>query len=135
MTSKASFSMRDVMVPVAEYVTPSDSLAAVTSIMQASGVRHLPVIDGHRIVGVISLADVFTVETLVNSDPDRTSAREAMAPDPFVVSPDDRLERVTHEMAVRHIGSAFVEEEGRIVGVFTTSDACRVLSGLLAETS
>jgi hypothetical protein len=34
-------------------------------------------------------------------------------------------------MAERHLGSAIVAREGQVIGIFTVTDACRVLSRLL----
>jgi CBS domain-containing protein len=36
-------------------------------------------------------------------------------------------------MAERHLGSALVTRGGKLVGIFTTTDACRALARLLRE--
>lgn len=51
--------------------------------------------------------------------------------DPYVVDPQTRLRAVVHTMAVKHIGSAIVIDNGKLVGIFTTVDACRILSSMI----
>ena len=55
-------------------------------------------------------------------------------PDVFAVSPDTELSEVLEEMAEEKYGCAVVQEkDGKVVGVFTTLDACRLLAELLDD--
>ena len=45
---------------------------------------------------------------------------------------DEPLDRVVLQMADRHLGSAMVARDGRVIGIFTVTDACRVLGRLLS---
>jgi acetoin utilization protein AcuB len=47
------------------------------------------------------------------------------------VRPDTPVDEVAREMADRRYGCAVVIEGGKVVGVFTTTDALRALSELL----
>ena len=58
---------------------------------------------------------------------------EAMSPEPYTVPPGAPIDAVAIDMARRKIGSAVVVNRGKVVGIFTTVDALRVLSGLLAD--
>jgi acetoin utilization protein AcuB len=58
---------------------------------------------------------------------------DVMTPHPYTVTPGAPLDEVASAMSRRKIGSAVVVEGGRVVGVFTTVDALRLLSALLAE--
>jgi acetoin utilization protein AcuB len=55
----------------------------------------------------------------------------AMTEKPYSVSPDTPLDEVAHTMASEKFGSAVVVQNGHVVGVFTTVDACRALGDLL----
>ena len=41
--------------------SPHDSIVEVMQIMESNGIRHLPVIDGDRVLGIISILDVMNV--------------------------------------------------------------------------
>jgi acetoin utilization protein AcuB len=56
---------------------------------------------------------------------------QVMSEKPYSVSPDTPLDEVAHTMASEKFGSAVVVQNGHVVGVFTTVDACRALGDLL----
>ncbi len=98
--------------------------------MQANGIRHLPVLQGERLIGVISERDVARAEAVGGSHLRRVRVADAMAPDPYTCHPDEHLRRVVSDMAVRRLGCVVVVERGRVVGIFTTVDALQRLAGL-----
>jgi len=107
------------------------SMAHAHSVMRAHGVRHLPVLEGGKLVGLVSERDLHLIETLKDVDPDEVSVEEAMSTDLYVVSPDAPLDEVTDAMAEKKYGSAIVMQNGHLVGIFTTVDLCRAMSALL----
>jgi len=125
---------------VGQYMTPSPhsiavdrTLADAHKIMRQFKIRHLPVLEGGRLVGVVSERDLHLVETLKDVNPSKVEVEDAMSPDPFVVTPDTPLQDVLVTMWRKKYGSAVVQEGREIVGVFTTIDALRVLITLLAR--
>ena len=60
-----------------------------------------------------------------------TCVSEAMSPDPYTVSPDTLLDDVVATMAAKKYGSAVVMQNHKVVGIFTTVDACRAFAELL----
>ena len=101
--------------------------------MRERGVRHLPVIDDGKVIGVVSQRDLYLLETLRGVDAARELVEEAMSSEPFVVDPDAALEDVAEAMAFHKHGSALVVEGSAIVGIFTTTDALRALTTLLRD--
>jgi len=99
--------------------------------MREYKIRHLPVLRGARIVGLVSDRDLNMVETLKDVDPRKVLVSEAMAQDPYLVSPDAALDEVVATMAQSKYGSAVVTQHDKVVGIFTTVDACRAFSDLL----
>jgi acetoin utilization protein AcuB len=99
-------------------------------LMRDRRIRHLPVLRGGQLVGVVSQRDVYLLETLKGFDPTTATVEDAMAADAYAVPPDARLEDVADEMARRRIGSAVVVERGEVVGLFTTIDALHALATL-----
>jgi acetoin utilization protein AcuB len=107
------------------------TLAHAHELMRRHRVRHLPVLEGGRIVGIVSLRDLHLVETLRDVDPARVTVDDAMSAEPYVVAPGAALREVALEMARRKLGSAVVVRRNKVVGVFTTVDALRALADAL----
>jgi len=99
--------------------------------MREHRIRHLPVLRGSKIVGVVSDRDLNMVETLKDVDPQTVLVSEAMSQDPYLVSPDAALDEVVSTMAKSKLGSAVITQHNKVVGIFTTVDACRAFADLL----
>ncbi len=109
------------------------TLASARERMHHHGVRHLPVLHGGHLVGVISTRDVAMVEALPGVDITEVTVDEAMSEEPWTVGSEARLSEVANIMAERRIGTAIIvegEEQDRVMGVFTTTDALRALAEL-----
>src|SRR5262249_48779585 len=108
-------------------------LVAAHQLMSEHGIRHLPVLESGRLVGLLAQGDLHLTEPLGGVDPAEVEVSEAMTPTPFTVRPRSSLRKVAAEMATHKYGSAVVMEKNRVVGVFTTIDALRALCTLLKE--
>ena len=109
------------------------TLAVAHQMMREHKVRHLPVLHGSHLVGIVSQRDLFLVETLKDVQPETMLVSEAMTEVPMAVSPEDSLVMVSEEMATKKYGAAVVVEHGKVVGIFTTVDALRALSVVLKQ--
>ena len=118
----------------AAVITRERTLAEAHQLMRERGIRHLPVVDGGRLVGLVSQRDLYLLETLKGVDPVTERVEEAMTREPFTVPPDARLEDVAAAMAEHKYGSAVVVDRGAVIGLFTTVDALRALARLLRRT-
>jgi acetoin utilization protein AcuB len=117
---------------LAPVVIGSDhTLADAHRLMRERSIRHLPVVDGGRLVGLVSQRDLYLCETLKGVDPASEPVRQAMSTELYAVPPDAALEDVASAMAERRLGSAVVVDRGVVIGLFTTVDALRALSGLV----
>jgi acetoin utilization protein AcuB len=94
-------------------------------------VRHLPVLDGGKLAGILSQRDLFFVETLRDVDPAKVPVEDAMTRDVYVVPPERPLGEVAAMMVERKYGCAVVVRGAKVVGIFTTNDALRVLAGIV----
>jgi acetoin utilization protein AcuB len=112
-------------------ISARHTLAEAHQTMRERGVRHLPVVQEGRLVGVVSQRDLYLLETLRGVDVGRELVEEAMTDEPFVVPPDAPLEEVAEVMATRKHGSALVMESTTVVGIFTSTDALRALASLI----
>lgn len=119
---------------IAAYMTASphtigreQSLRSAHEIMRAEGIRHLPVLHGGKLVGVVSLRDLDWVESRPKVDPETIAVEEAMSSELYVVQEDAPLPDVARHMRDNRIGSAIVTRGRDVVGVFTAVDALTAL--------
>lgn len=73
------------------------------------------------------------MESLRDVDPDRVLVEEAMSTLVYTVAPEAPIDEVVREMSQHKYGSAVVVDNGKVVGVFTTVDALRILADVLTS--
>lgn len=95
-------------------------------------IRHLPVLQGGALVGVISDRDVQVISSISQLDPSCILVEDAMSQAPYTVLGDAPVFEVARVMADRKLGSAVVlDAHDKVIGVFTTTDGMRVLAEVL----
>jgi acetoin utilization protein AcuB len=127
--------MQRLDLAVEEFTTPDPITVAENTgieelqrLMDQHGIRHLPVLRGERVVGVISDRDVRAVAGLSVAEKLQVCAADIMADDLLTVSASASLDEVAYAMAERKVGSAIVTEaDGCFLGIFTASDALNAL--------
>ena len=120
---------------VATFMTPQpitigrrETLATAHRLMRDSGVRHLPVLEHGDLVGVVTQRDLYFLETIRGVDLDDDVVEDAMTTDTYAVTPDTAVATVARQMARKRYGCAVVMERGRVAGIFTATDALRLVS-------
>lgn len=120
--------------PISKYMTVSphsigadQTLEKAHEMMRKYRIRHLPVLAGSRLLGLVSQRDLYLIETLKDVDPNSVKVEEAMTQDVYRVEPDTPLDDVARAMVARKLGCAVVMEGAKVVGVFTTTDALYAL--------
>ena len=121
----------DLMTADPYCIQRDESLRQAHKLMRMRNVRHLPVLKDEQLVGLVSERDLHLLETLKSVDPAKEPVAEAMTESPFAVAPGARVREVVQEMLQKKYGSAVVVEHGRVIGIFTRSDALRALLKLL----
>lgn len=129
--SRAIPSIRKFMSTPAITLPLSARLSECHELMREKGIRHLPILDGQRVVGVVSETDVARAAGLEGVDPTTTQVRDVMSAKPYTVSPDAPVDEVVQEMAGNKYGSAVVVDNGHVVGIFTAIDAMSAFAELL----
>lgn len=121
---------------IADFMTRSphtigrdQTLARAHELMNAHRIRHLPVLDAGRLVGLLSQRDLYFVESLDTTTPADVTVDEAMSQDVYATPADAPLAGVVQSMIRKKHGSAVVTERagGKVIGVFSTTDALRAL--------
>lgn len=127
--------IREYMTPTPHTLGVEQTLERAHAMLKEHGVRHLPVLRGGRLAGILSQRDLALIETLRDVDPARVSVEEAMTQDVCIVTPDAPLHEVAAQMAERRHGCVVVLNADKVVGIFTTVDACMALSEVLRGSS
>lgn len=107
------------------------TLAHARGVLIEHGIRHLPVLRGGRLVGLVTDRDLRLVESLRDVDPTSIKVEDAMSPNVYCASPDTPLDEVVASMAEQKYGSAVIMQNNKVVGIFTTVDACRAFAEML----
>jgi CBS domain-containing protein len=123
------------MTPFPYAVGPDASVLEVEQLMEEHSIRHVPVQDDGSVLGIVSERDLHHMvhQALPSGDKSRLRVRHLLLPDPYTVEMTTPLADVVREMAARHIGSAIVLRQGRLAGVFSAVDACRLLGEFLED--
>lgn len=119
------------MTPAPHSIGREQPLSRAHAAMSEHRIRHLPVLHGGHLVGMLTERDVALIETLKNVDPTKMTVEDAMSSEVYSVSPDSLLDEVATEMASKKYGSAVVLQNNHVVGILTTVDICRALAELL----
>lgn len=107
------------------------SLEKASKLMHEHRIRHLPVLKGGQLVGILSDRDIKMVTSLKDVDPTKVLVDEALTSDPFTVSPRAALNEVCEQMAEHKYGSVLVLDNHKLVGIFTWVDALYAFQELL----
>ena len=123
-------SVGEVMTPSPITVEIDAAVRAAQDLMVDHEIRHLPVVEAGRLVGVVSDRDIAALENDARGAglADRSRVREVCSLDHYSVPPEAPLDGVLREMSERRIGSVIVTDSDSVVGVFTATDACRVFA-------
>jgi acetoin utilization protein AcuB len=125
-------SMTREVVVLAPQATAGESLA----LCREKRIRHLPVLEEGRLVGIVSDRDLRSA-TPALGDPDRAEAlgkilvSEVMAREVLTARPDDPIEEAANAMQERRIGCLPVVEGEALVGIVTSSDVMEALVYLM----
>ncbi|MGI8649836.1 MAG: CBS and ACT domain-containing protein [Rubrobacter sp.] len=126
--------VRDSMTREVATLGPESSVAQAWQLVRERNIRHVPVVEGGKLVGLISDRDLRDASPVRKSDGGGdenvfgwSSMRDIMTTKPTTISPFDTIEHAAQEIYERKIGCLPVVEEGELVGIITSSDMMRTL--------
>jgi len=116
-----------VMTPYPYSIEIDAHLTTAKAMLTQFKIRHLPVRDGDKWVGVVTeqnldMAQALGIDMSVSSN---VRIRDLCRHKVYSVAPDAPLALVLREMAERFLDSALVVKDGKLLGIFTASDALR----------
>lgn len=121
-----------VMSPAPKSVGPELPLNKAQELMAKHKIRHLPVVVGPKVVGLLS--DRNAKAASLSKWGEGFTVEDVMMSEPFVAKPSDSLDTILTQMMKYKYGSVVVQEKnGELVGIFTTVDALYLLRTILRE--
>jgi acetoin utilization protein AcuB len=127
--------VQDIMHTAVVTVTPRTTLPEAVRTMRDVGVRHLPVMDGERLVGIVSDRDLkramaSSATSLAAHELtyllDRIRVAEIMTRTVTTMGPTFPVEDAARAMVNQHISALPVTEGGRLLGIITETDVLRL---------
>ena len=116
--------------PCPQVVSPGVSLNELERMMKEGGIRHIPVVESGRVVGILSERDVYFVYRLGVTGSHKAS--DIMQKNPYQVDCETRLSEVAFYMSKNKYGSALVTGPHKEdLGIFTSTDALNALIEIL----
>jgi len=106
--------------------------------MQAKGIRHLPVLDGDTLVGILSERDLRLIMVAASDEPGKdatysflkeSKVADAMTRLPLTISWDESLREAAKRMLLAKINALpVVDEADKLVGIITSHDMLDLIS-------
>ena len=137
--------VRDIMTSPAIVITPDTSVPAASALMREHAVRHLPVVEHGRLVGIVSRGDLreASISASANADTyefnfllNRLPVARLMTRKVFTITPDAPIVHAVELMTDQKVaGLPVVEPDGSVTGIVTESDLLKMLARKLRESA
>lgn len=127
--------VKSVMTPFPYAVDLNAPIGQARKLMLEHHVHHLPVTQGNDLKGIVSDRDIKLLlgPELGSPDPHELTVEDAYVENAYSADLETPLAVVVRTMADQHIGAAVITRQQRIAGIFTATDAARVLAEFLEE--
>lgn len=109
----------------------NQSIVQANDYMRKLRLRHLPVLKDGEIVGILTDRDIKLVMSFNGVDAEKMTVQDACISEPYSTSPSTPLNDVVAHMAEHKYGCALIVDNGKLVGIFTETDAYKALAELL----
>jgi CBS domain-containing membrane protein len=133
------FSIEAIMSTNLITVSPAATLAEARSLMHDNRIHHIPVVDGDKLVGLITLTNVLAAtDSFLRDDKSRIHANEigikdAMVTDVATVDVNASLRHAALFLEKHKIGCLPVLDDDKLIGIITDTDFVAVAINLLEQ--
>jgi CBS domain-containing protein len=116
--------IRDVMTENPSSCAPGTSVVEAAKVMARDDVGSIPVVEGDRLVGVVTDRDLVVRVLAEDRDP-QTTVGEILSTDVVTVAPDAGLDDALRLLARHQVRRLPVVEGDRLVGIVAQADVAR----------
>ncbi len=113
-------------------VNADQTLHYAKELMREHKIRHLPVLVHNELVGIISERDINFIQNFKGVVLETETIRSAMTSELYTVEADAHLDEVCQVMAANKWGSVLVQDNKKLVGIFTWIDALNAMGNLMS---
>jgi CBS domain-containing protein len=106
-------------------VSPEAPVKEAAKLMGSEDVGSLPVVEGEKLVGVLTDRDIALRVVGEGKDPGSTTVADIQSGDLVAVGPDQDLQEALDEMARHQVRRLPVVDGGRLLGVVAQADVAR----------
>lgn len=117
--------VREIMTREPSTLSPASTIGEAATIMRQDDCGSVPIVEGGRLVGIITDRDIVIRILAGGKDPKTAHVSEAMTADPVTVGPDASLDEAQKVMAERQVRRLPVVENGRLVGLVVIGQVAR----------
>jgi len=116
--------IQDVMTRDVQSISPQDTIQRAAQMMDELNVGAIPVLDGRKLVGMITDRDITVRATAAGRAPDSVHVGEVMSTDVRTCSPDQTVDEVLGQMGDVQIRRVPVIDQGsqQVVGIVSMGD-------------
>ena len=119
-------SIKDVMTSDPRTVDADQSVAYAAKMMRDEDVGLAPVVEGDKLIGMLTDRDIAIRVVAEDKDPNQVTAREVASNQVVTIDPQQDLSEALRIMAKHQMRRLpVVEEDGRLVGVVAQADVAR----------
>jgi CBS domain-containing protein len=118
--------IREVMTAQPKSCGRDASVRDAAKLMAKEDVGPIPVVDGDRLVGLVTDRDLVLRVLAEGRDPESTTVGEIASSDVVTVSPDEDLDRALKLLAQHQVRRLPVVENERLVGIVAQADIARM---------
>src|SRR5450759_5730014 len=124
--------IRDIMRSPAVAISADTTLQDAYRTMREQGIRHLPVLEREKLVGVVTDRDLRLATSALAPSPFSPDSRVSavMSAAPLTADASDPVEDAARTMRERKIGCLPVMDDGRLIGIVTGLDLLDALMRL-----
>ncbi|TMC74892.1 MAG: CBS domain-containing protein [Chloroflexi bacterium] len=117
--------VRELMTTEPVTVEPKATLGEVATLMKQEDCGSIPVVEGGRLVGIVTDRDIVVRGVATGKDPKTQRVSEVMSADPVTIGPENDVGDAEKKMSDRQIRRLPVVEGGKLVGIIVTAQIAR----------
>jgi CBS domain-containing protein len=117
--------IQELMTVKPRTVKPGDSIVDAAKLMRGEDAGIAPIVDGERLVGVVTDRDIAIRVVAEGKDPSTTKVEEIASGNLVTVEPGQDLDDALRLMAQHQVRRLPVVDDGKLVGIVAQADVAK----------